>query len=314
MNGRRARTVPALAALFAAASSALSQGVPNAAPPLIPSYENTRTPPSDYRPPADENEEEQAPRGRLRLALDLPLRTSESGFKGAGFQGSPAVSPTLQAELRYATRDYWFGAITFYRYLLGDRQRPWNPDFTYTFGYDDWHPGTFSLVYANYSGNRLSPRRGRQVEGQREERTRFSQGTWSAAYKFVLPDAIRPWFLLDESHAVNCAAGANYTRRYTDLASRSLMSGKRSVTLGCRYTTPGNWFASLTMYHYPKSSQRQPWDPDFTYGFGYFDWRPGSVSIQYNNYSGNRYPWNARRPGQGKFSNGSISISWSRAF
>lgn len=293
---------------------AWAQGIPDAAPPMIPSFENTRSLPIGYTPPEPATEQASVSPLRLRLGADFPLRTTEGGFKGAGFQGSPAVSPTLQLELRYNSPSYWFGGITFYRYLMDDRQRPWNPDFTYTFGYDDWHPNTFSLVYGNYTGNRIAPDRGRQIEGQREERTRFSQGTWTAAYKFAPSEPIKSWFVFDESHQLNCAVGANYTRRYTDLQSLSLKSGKRSLSLGCRYTTPGNWFASWTLFHYPKSRQRQPWDPDFIYGFGYSDYRPGTVSIQYNNYSGNRYPWHTRSPGQGRLRNGSISVSWSTEF
>ncbi len=37
------------------------------------------------------------------------------------------------------------------------------------------------------------------------------------------------------------------------------------------------------------------WDPDFTYGFGYFDWHPRTFSLQHNNYAGNRYPCAPRR-------------------
>lgn len=314
MARMHARRMAGLAALAFAPAAVLAQGVPNAAPALIPSFENTRSLPADHLPPPDDGGQAEQSRLRLRLGADFPLRTTEGGFRGAGFQGSPAVSPTLQAELRYISQENWFAGVTFYRYLAGDRQRPWNPDFTYVFGYDDWRADTFSLTYGNYSGNRISPERGRRVEGQREERTRFSQGVWSAGYKFAPSGRLKSWLVLDESHELNCSANLNYTRRYTDLATRSVKSGKRSVSLGCRYATPGHWFVSMTAFHYPDSGQRQPWDPDFTYGFGYFDWRPGGISIQYNNYSGNRYPWHARASGQGRFANGSISLSWSTAF
>ena len=63
--------------------------------------------------------------------------------------------------------------------------------------------------------------------------------------------------------------------------------------------------------YYPYPEQKQPWDPDFTYGFGYFDWHPGTISVQYNNYSGNRYPWHKKSPDTGRFKDGAITISWS---
>lgn len=243
---------------------------------------------------------------RLRLGFDYPLRTSAGGDLGAGTQGPPAVSPTLQAELRYNPASHWFGSLTFYRYLMGDRQRPWNPDFTYAFGYDDWHPNTFSLVYGNYSGNRLRP------EGA-ETVSRFRQGVWSLGYKFVMPQFLDPLFKAADDHQVNCSINANLTQRYTDLATQSLKKNKRTLSLGCRYSLPNNLYANATVFHYPDRSQQQPWDPDFTYGFGYFDWRPGTVTIQYNNYAGNRYP-GRETPGQGGFRRGSISVSWSASW
>lgn len=243
-------------------------------------------------------------KARLRLGLDYPLRTSAGGSTaGAGTQGAPAISPTLQAELRVNPSSYWFGSITFYRYLMSDRQQPWNPDFTYSFGYDDWHPDTFSIVYGNYTGNRLQPEQGETV-------SRFRQGNWSLGYKFRMPQMLDPIFKADDSHEVNCSVNANVTPRYTDLRTLSIRKYKHSLSLGCRYMLPNNLYANATLFYYPDRGRQQPWDPDFTYGFGYFNWRPGTVTVQYNNYAGNRYGW--RDPsGQGGFRRGSISISWS---
>ncbi len=39
-------------------------------------------------------------------------------------------------------------------------------------------------------------------------------------------------------------------------------------------------YVTTTAYYYPHRSQQQPWDPDFTYGFGYFDWHPRTFSLQ----------------------------------
>ncbi len=35
---------------------------------------------------------------------------------------------------------YWLVNASAYHYLNADNQRAWSPDFTYVFGYDDWHP------------------------------------------------------------------------------------------------------------------------------------------------------------------------------
>jgi hypothetical protein len=244
----------------------------------------------------------------LRLAVDYPLRTNVQAAVGRGTQGSPPVSPTLQATLRYVpVRDsYWFVQSTFVRYLMPGRQQPWNPDFTYVFGYDDWHPGTWSLTYANYAGNRFDP-----DPREREKRWNFANGTWSIGYKDQLPEALEPLFLVGNGDQVGCAVNLNRTARYTDLRTLSFQRNKLTVSSGCRYAMANNFYFNFTLIGYLRRSQQQPWDPDFTWGFGYFDWRPGTISVQYNNYSGNRFPGHARAPNQGTFRNGSISLSWS---
>ena len=242
----------------------------------------------------------------LRLTADYPLRSGNATPLGLGAQGSPAVSPTWQLGLRHTPpQSYWFGQMTFYRYLNAERQQPWSPDFTYSFGYDDWHAGTFSAVYSNYTGNRFFP-----DPVSNEKRSAFNQGQWSFGYKFALPQAFEPLFLVGDKDQLGCSANVNLTPRYADLRSQSIKPFKKSLALGCRYTRPSGWYANVTLVAYPDRSQQQPWDPDFTYGFGYFDWRPGTISVQYSNYSGNRFFGHNAVPGDGSFRKGSISISW----
>jgi hypothetical protein len=243
----------------------------------------------------------------LRLSFDVPLRSVNSGdTSGQGVQGSPPASPTGQLSMRFTPFEdkAWFLQTTLLRYLRSERQRPWNPDFTYAFGYEDWRPGTWSFTYANYSGNRFSPDEG-------ESRFNFSRGQWSVGHKFALPEAIEPIFLVGDGDQVGCAANANLTPRYTDLRLRGLQSNKTSLSLGCRYSRPEGWFVQFTGFAWPDRDRQQPWDPDYTYSLGWFDWRPGSWSVYYSNYSGNRWPGRERARDQGRLRNGSITLSWS---
>ncbi len=256
--------------------------------------------------PRDESPGERQRPVSVRLGLDYPLRANEDtpdASIGAGAQGAPAVSPTAQAGLRWTpiAGDHWFAHATFLRYLRPSLKRPWNPEFTYGFGYDDWHPFTWSFTYANYNGNRLDPDR-----ANGEHRWNFERGTWSAAYKFSLPEAWKR----DAGDQFGCSAGLNLTPRYTQASDSAQRNWKKSLALGCRYALESGWFVRFTAINWPEGAQQQPWDPDFTYGFGYFNWRPGGISVQYNNYSGNRWPGRARAPRQGTFRNGSLSVSW----
>jgi len=110
-------------------------------------------------------------------------------------------------------------------------------------------------------------------------------------------------------HKVSCEPEADIVNRFTVLDD-----SPSNPDTSLQYTTYKNFYANITFYCYLFPKQQQPWDPDFTYGFGYFDWHPDTISIQYNNYSGNRFPWKKTSPGTGSFTNGGFTISWSWAW
>jgi hypothetical protein len=238
----------------------------------------------------------------LTAAAGVPLSTAGPGGRDSG-ELEPS-SPTAQLNLRYQPLGYWFANMTVYGYLRPGSRAPWNPDFTYSFGYDDWHPYTLSLVYSNYSNSRFDPRPGDPV-------TRLRRGSVSLGWKAPLPRVLARPFLIDDKLSIACRIGLNATPRY-EQSDGSVGRWKQSAHLGCRYPFGERLFVDVTAFTYGRG--QQPWDPDFTYGFGLFDWRPGRISIQYSNYSGNRFPWNARGPRTGRFRDGSVSISWSQSF
>ena len=240
----------------------------------------------------------------LRLSVELPLRSRQPLADGRGTQGSQRRSPTAQLGLRLVP---WAGQplfvqTTIFRYLQPSAQQAWNPDFSYSFGYQD----TFSLVYANYAGNRLNPNR-----SAGEQRFNFSQGQWSAGSQFALPETLAQILLTGDGDSALCNANLNLVPRYSDLASSSDKNNKRFATLGCRYTRADGWYAHLTVFDWPDRNQRQPWDPDFTYGLGYIGWFDGRLALQYDNYSGNRWRVRNRASGQGSLLDGSLMLSWS---
>jgi hypothetical protein len=247
----------------------------------------------------------QEPTVQLRLGADLPL--SRGVPVGSGAQGAPSGSPTAQAFVRWrpVRTDHWYVHATFFHYVDPARQRPWNPDFTYGFGWDTGKPGSWSFGYANYTGTRL----GSQAS---ERRFNFPQGQWSASYRFELPDTLQRVFLAGDGDSAMCNTGANLVPRYTRRTGGSLASNKVSLALGCRYQRPDGFFAHATLLAWPRAGTQQPWDPDYVYGFGWTG--PGGLTIQYANYSGNRLFGRERAPGQGRLENGSVSIGWATAW
>lgn len=242
------------------------------------------------------------------LSLNLPLMETEAANLPPGATNGPSnVNYTANLSLKYVLLGNWFVSGTFYYYFDPDQQQPWNPDFTYVFGYSDWRPYTFSLLYSNYGGNRFNPDPG-------AKHTEFDQGTVSLGWKFPVTGKLLEWTRLTDDGSIGCQVDYNWTPSYFDLASTSYQDNHQTVSLGCKYAIWGNWYVNATAFYYFDSRQKQPWNPDFTYGFGYFDWRPGTFTLQYNNYSGNR--WNRSDAAQdtGRFRNGSITLAYSFSF
>lgn len=239
--------------------------------------------------------------------LGYPLVETPATLPANATAGPSNQNLTASLSLKYSIIGNWFVSATAYHYFDSDLQQPWNPDFTYVFGYSDWRPYTFSLLYSNYGGNRFNP-------SSELKHTEFSQGTWSLGWKFPITKPFVNWLSFTDEGAIGCQLDYNYTPEYFDLESIEYKSQHQTFSLGCKYSIIGNWYANATVFYYLDSQQKQPWNPDFTYGFGYFDWHPGTVTVQYNNYSGNRWNSADRGPETGRFKDGSISVSYSFKF
>ncbi len=242
----------------------------------------------------------------VNLAATFPLRTGQSSVSGGspsslGPNRQPAPTPTFSTTLGFN----WlgtglFGQLTFYRYWDEDSQQPWNPDFGYAFGYNTYQPGTFSLTYGNYGGNRFNP------DGD-EHFTQVDEGSIRAAYNLEFEDRLFAPLYTDETRFFQCEPAVTTTPSYFDQGSNSDKSFKTSLSLGCRYNIWRGLYLGATAYLYPDADQQQDWDPDYTYSFGWSNWRPGTFSLEYGNYAGNRWPW---REGGSSFSEGAISLNY----
>jgi hypothetical protein len=256
-------------------------------------------------------------RDLLKKKHNSEWRNLVDGFAGSFGADGPLQAPAvpgrtgglhwtdarLSASVKYTPLGYWFVTGSVYKYLNPANQRSWSPDFTYAFGFDDWHPYTLSLVYANYGGNRVDA--ARSANGQR---TNLAEGGITLAWKVRVPGLIDRVVAATKAGSTGASVGYTWTPRYAD-ATGQTRAWKQKAQLNVKHTFYKAYYVNATLYYYPRPEQQQAWDPDFTYGFGYFDWRPGTLSVQYNNYAGNRFPFRATRGA--RFRDGSFSVSWS---
>lgn len=167
---------------------------------------------------------------------------------------------------------------------------PWIADYFYALKWFNWRPKTFSYGYENYVDNKYDrPDKFGKL---------FLQGFWFVTWNHNLPkkwiDAIR----LDQSTNFNITYIARYFAQYRDEMDNVYGLGlgewgKAQVGVSMRYTIWKRIYLEAAAFYYPDHTNTQvAWDPDFTYGFGYFDYRAFRFSITYGNWVMNRFPFN----------------------
>ncbi|WP_411958433.1 hypothetical protein [Paracoccus homiensis] len=174
-------------------------------------------------------------------------------------------------------------AVSFIEYPISDQQAPWDPDFTYAL--DIRVTEKLSLSYSNYSA-RFS---GDDIDLV----SSLLKGSLRASYK--LPSI--PYF---GDRQMNCSFGLGLSNPSTD-----------AVSLFCHSSITRKLWAGFTLYAYPADAQ-EPWNPDYSYLASYRI--NDRMSLNYSNYSSNRWPWNrGSDPGPGILG-GSLSLSYKIIF
>jgi len=165
----------------------------------------------------------------------------------------------------------------------------WISNYTYSIGRYNWRPNKFNYGYENYLNNRYS-------DNIQKVGEKFLEGYYFVSYSHILPQKQMDQIKIDESTNFKLTYFVRYAIKYSDryeVAHGGFFDGKTSFGGGFRYTILKNLYVESALYFYPEGTlKKQPWDPDYTYGFGFFDWRSFRISITYGNWAVNRFPWN----------------------
>jgi len=162
----------------------------------------------------------------------------------------------------------------------------WISDFSYTLARYHYKANKFNYGYENYLDNQYTDSRQMFWE-------KFLEGYYFVSYNVGISDKFRTSIAFDQSTNLRFVPFVRYAIRYRDEFEREhgdLSNGKIYAGLAVRYTIYKNIYIEGAAYYYPEAKKKQPWDPDFTYGFGYFDWRSFRLSLTYGNWAINRWP------------------------
>lgn len=179
---------------------------------------------------------------------------------------------------------------TFFKNFNPNTIEIWTADYYYALGRYNWRPNTFSYGYENFMDNRYnSP----QSFGDK-----FLQGSYFVSYGHELPKKLKNAIKIDNTSNIQFNYFLRYAAFYRDATSTlhgGIFDGKPVAGIAARYTIAKNIFAESAIYHYFNPDvHKMSWDPDYTYGFGYFDYRSFRLSLTYANWVVNRFPWNPK--------------------
>jgi len=178
---------------------------------------------------------------------------------------------------------------TFYKNFGAIGARQWIPDFTYSIGRYHWKPKTWNFGYENYNSNKFT-------DDFNSLWRKFKEGYLFLSYSHLLPEKIINYLRIDYSSNFRVSYFLRYAANFTDLKNstqQGVLDGKLYSGIYFRYTMLRNIFIETGLFYYfDQKRTKQPWDPDWSYAFGYLDWRPFRVSFNYSNYSINKFPWN----------------------
>ena len=202
-------------------------------------------------------------------------------------------------------KDFYF-KNTFFVPLNQIADKPfWISDYYFSLGYYNWRNNSFSFGYENYQPNNFN-------NFFENIFNNLSRGFFFLEYKLILENStgvnLLP-FNIDETSTITIIPALRLNPEYANKNNELKGHFKWVIGLSMRYVILKNIYIESSLWYYPLKKSKLPWDPDFTYGFGVFDWRPFSINFSYGNWIANRFPWNEKELKNHRFINGQWSLN-----
>ncbi len=225
--------------------------------------------------------------GKNRISGNISYNTGRVSIEDS----DRIIHNEVRSAIGFFTRIRFFEQFsfntTFYKDFNPRASAMWTSNYTYSLARYNWKSNKFNYGYENYVNNRYT-------DNIEEFGKKFLEGYYFISYSHsIRNEKIK----LDSTTNIKFTYFARYAIKYRDnnkVIHGGMGSGKPTIGGGVRMTLFWNIYVESAVYYYfpAEFEKQQPWDPDFTYGFGYFDWRSFRCSLTYGNWAVNRFPWN----------------------
>jgi hypothetical protein len=217
---------------------------------------------------------------------------------------------TLGASFKIKLIEEWSLNASFYKHLNPNVYQKWTADFFYSLKRFNWRPNTFSYGYENFANNRYT-------DDSQTLLDKMKLGYFFLSYQHNFPKKFLQKIKWDETTNISFNYLVRFSPYYFDSEQHILGgwdNGKTSFGFSSRFTIVKNIFVEGAVYYYLDKRQQLPWDPDFTYGFGYFNWKAFKFSFTYGNWVINRFSGkNPYHPSYG-FEDGDFTVMFNWAW
>jgi hypothetical protein len=187
--------------------------------------------------------------------------------------------------------------------LNKDKTKPkWLSNMYYAIGNYNWRKNTFSYGYENYQPNRF--------DGSYNFFDNMKRGFFFTSYS-IYGLSQKSKLKLDGTSQIYISPFIRYQFEYTDRFGQKVLGHNKTVLgASARYVVWKNLYVEGAVFYYPVKASKMPWDPDFTYGFGLFNWQSFKLNLSYGNWIANRFPWNNKEM-KNDFTNGEFKVLFS---
>jgi hypothetical protein len=207
--------------------------------------------------------------------------------------------------IRYRFLEEFSVNATLYHEYNQKANVPWIADYNYSIGRYSWEDRKLNFGYENYVQNKYT-------DDAATHWDKFLQGYYYVAYNRYLGDKVGHHLAIDSTSGVRTVLFARYAFKYLNQYYQSLgdpSHGKPWMGYSVRWIIYRSIYVEGALYYYFNSKiYQQPWDPDYTYGFGYFNWKSFRVSLTYGNWAVNRFPWHKNPYPYYGFQDGNLRI------
>lgn len=206
-------------------------------------------------------------------------------------------------------RDFYFKNTFYVDLNKSDIEPVWLSDYFFQIGNYNWRNKTFSYGYENYQPNKWD-------NFSDNFFTNLKRGYFFGSYKYIITkpkdnNFFKPLFL-DETSKIDITPIIKLHPEYADEFNEFEGNLKPIMALNIRYVIIKNIYIEAGLFYYPIQESKLPWDPDYTYGFGLFDYRKFKVNVSYGNWIANRF--GTKELKHHGFTNGEFVINFTYAF